>query len=570
MSSLARDTRHAPPTRPHALARTVALAVVIALAFVAVSVTGPRVAQASAVVQVLVDPPVADVGQAVRIAYSVRIRNETGAQVGALDFGALEMLSDPSPPQLPMMWGGGLALSIDTSSEYIVRANAPGRYVIAGARVYEAQSGRVISQHPPVTLVVRSPPGTPGAPLDYDAGEVDPNIPPPPPPPPPDPDAPPAGDLTGANFNPNAFLRVAVDNPNPYLGQQVTLRVWLYIGSSEANCEVSDEPTLAGFWNESLIPPTRECASRWFTTNIAGRYMSVGLVRKIAIFPSQTGVLTIGAVRASVEMISGGMFRSVQRLEVRSPDLQVEVREPPAAGRRVDYVPGTVGPVQLTAEVDRATGAVGETLAFTVHAMSDGSLASAVVAPPTNVDGVRVRVGGSHARHDTSGARVASSLDTEILVVPERPGRIDLGTVQIPYWDPARGVYDVASVQLPVITVTGAALARDDSAERGQDPQSELRGLNPSPSLRPYSTWFHRDAVALITIATPPVGLALFLSLGSLLRAMSRRRRARGREAHRPRGDRRGRRARAANGPRARRVPRGSRARPLARHAAQG
>ncbi len=519
MSNRARDSRSASPARRRALAWFVTLAVA------AVTLTLPRAARANAVVQVVVDPQVAEVGQAVRVAYAVRIRNETGAQVGPLDFGSLELLSDPSPPQLPMMWGGGFAMSIDTSMDYIVRATAPGRYVISGARVYEGQSGRVIAQQPPVTLIVRAPPGTPGA--DWDAGEPDPNIPPPPPPPPPDPDAPPPGDLTGADFNPNAFLRVAVDNPTPYLGQQVTLRVWLYVGSSEASCEVSDEPTLAGFWNEALIPPTRECASRWFTTAIAGRYMSVGLVRKIALFPSQTGQLTIGPVRATVDMITGGMFRSMQRLEVRSPDLQVEVREAPVAGRPADYVPGTVGPVQLTAEVDRNAGTVGETFAFTVHAASDGSLASATVVPPTHVDGVRVRVGGARARHDTSGDRVLSSLDTEILVVPERPGRIDLGAVAIPYWDPARGVYDVARTQLPVIHVTGAPLPRDGSGERGQDPQSELRGLNPSPSLRPHATWFRRDALPLATIATPPLGLALIVSIGTLVRAMSRRRRAR-------------------------------------------
>lgn len=528
MSTRTRDLRHALRTHRHALAWFL----VSTVAFVVLTSTRPREARASAVVQVVVDPPVAEVGQAVRVAYAVRIRDESGAQIGALDFGNLEVLSDASPPQLPMMWGGGFALSIDTSTDYIVRAPAPGRYVIAGARVFEARSGRVIAQQAPVTLVVRPPPGST---QDYDAGaEPDPNVAPAPPAPPPDPDAPPAGDLTGADFNPNAFLRVAVDNPAPYLGQQVTLRVWLYIASSEANCEVSDEPTLAGFWNEALIPATRECASRWFTTNIAGRYMSVGLVRKIALFPSQSGRLTVGAVRANVEMISGGMFRSVQRMDVRSPDLQVDVREPPAAGRHPDYVPGTIGPVQLTADVDRTSGTTGETFAFTVHAMSDGSLASAIVAPPTHIDGVRVRVGSAHARHDISGDRVLSVLDIQILAVPERPGPMDLGTVELPYWDPVRGVYDVARAQLPVISVTGADLASSDPAARAQDPQSELRGLNPAPELRPHATWFHRDVLALAAIAAPPLGLALFLSLGVLLRAVSSRRRER---ADEKRGD---------------------------------
>jgi hypothetical protein len=475
-------------------------------------------ARAAARVQLTIDPPNPMVGEPFRAIYSVSIRNESGAQVAPIDFGGLELLSDPSPPQLPMMWGGGFALSIDTSTEYVLRAPAPGRYTISGARVIQGQTGRVIAQQAPITIVVQGGGGGSQSFAD-DAGVEDA-----PPPPPPDPDAPPVGDLTGADYNPNAFLRAAVDDPSPYLGQQITLRVWLYVASSEANCEITDEPTLPGFWNETLVPQTRECASRWFTTNVGGRYMSVGLVRKIALFPSQTGRLTIGPVRANVEMVSGGIFRAMQRLEARSPSIYVDVREPPAAGRPADYVPGTIGPVQLTAEVDRTSGAVGETFAFTVRAMSEGSLASTSLTIPSNIDGLRIRSGDAHATHDTSSGRVVSTLENEILVVPERPGRFDLGAVQVPYWDPQRNAYDVARAVLPVINVTGAPLARDDTQERGQDPQSELEPLIASPSLRPHRTWFQRGALPLATIAFPPLALIVGASFASLVRALRKRR----------------------------------------------
>ena len=505
--SLARDSRAVGLSRLHA---TLLSALILAI---------PSVASASANVQVTIDPPNPQVGQPFRVTYGVRIRNESGAQVGQLEFGALELLSDPSPPQLPMMWGGGFALSIDTNTEYILRAPSPGRYTISGARVYQANGGRVVAQQPPITIVV----GGTGAAID-DAGTPEANVTPAAPP---DPDAPPPGDLTGADYNPSAFLRAAVDVPNPYLGQQITLRVWLYVASSEANCEVTDEPTLAGFWNEALIPSTRECAARWFTTNVGGHFMSVGLVRKISLFPSQTGQLEIGPTRSNVEMLTGGMFRSMQRVQVRSPSIYVEVREPPTAGRPADYVPGTIGPIQLTAEVDRASGAVGETFAYTVHALSEGSLASTAIAVPSNIDGLRIRAGGAHAQHDITSGHVVSTLDTEILVVPERAGRFDLGTVQITYWDPVRNAYDVARAQMPPITAQGVALARDDSAEHGQDPQSELLALNASPVLRGYGTWFRRGAIPLVAIAVPPVALALFFSIGSMLRSLGRRRRER-------------------------------------------
>ena len=47
----------------------------------------------------------------------------------------------------------GALMSIDTANEYMVRALAPGRFAIRGARVLNA-TGRVIAQHPPVTVEV--------------------------------------------------------------------------------------------------------------------------------------------------------------------------------------------------------------------------------------------------------------------------------------------------------------------------------------------------------------------------------------------------------------------------------
>jgi hypothetical protein len=489
-----------------ALASLLALAILLA----------PAAARAAAYVELTADPPNPQAGEIIHVRYAVRIRNETAAQVAPLDFGQLELLSDPSPPQLPMMWGGGFAVSIDTASEYVLRAPAPGRYTISGARVIHAGTGRVIAQHPPLTLVV----GAPTAPDD--AGAVDAFVPPPPQ----DPDAPPLGDLTGAEYDPTAFLRVALDTPEPYLGQQVVLRVWLYVASTEANCEITREPQLSGFWNESLLPPMRECAARWFTSNVGGRYMSVGLVRRIALFPTQTGELTIGPMAANVEVLTGGLFRSLHRVEAHSPPLQVTVREPPAAGRPPGYVPGTVGPVSLVAQADRDQVAVGETVTVTVRATSEGSLASARIEPPSHLDGVRVRVGDTRAAHDASAGRVTTTLLTEFLIVPERPGTFDLGEVALPYWDPAAERYGVARTRLPVVRATGAALPAERPAAAG-DAASELRPLTREPSLRPHASLFARGPLPVAVVAAPPLAFALAGMATALGRRAARRARSR-------------------------------------------
>jgi hypothetical protein len=454
------------------------------------------------------EPTRAQVGEAVSVRYTVRIRDQGAVRIMPLEFGELQLLSDPSPPQVPMMWGAGFGFSIDTANEYLVRAPRPGRYLIAGARAVDPQSGRVIATAPPVTLVVGDV-SDEGADGGVTAGEADAaGLPPA------DPDAPPPGDLTGADYNLVGFLRVGVDRPRVYLGEQVMYRVWAYSSSPDAGCELSEEPTFPGFWNESALTPTRECAQRWFSQQVNGRFMAIGLMRKWALFATQTGVQRFGATAGRVDVMTGGMFRQVRRSESRTPQVEVEVLEPPLAGRPEGYVPGTIGPIVLEAAADRPTCATGETATISVRARSEGSLASAQLFFERNFDGARVRAaeGRTVIEHGATG-RFETVRTTDVLVVPERAGVVNLGEARMAYWDPGAGRYGVATVALPVVRAEGAAVSAGPAALEREDPELALRPLSPAPRLRGYAPTFARGPAALAA-AFAPAGAAALGSVG--------------------------------------------------------
>ncbi len=486
------------------------------------------IADARVQIDLVFEPPNPQAGEIITIRYGVRVTNEGEVQIAPLDFGSLELLSDNAPPQLPSMWGGGGYMTIESAREYNVRAPSPGRYVVRGARVINAM-GRVVAQHPDLVIVVTggaagTVPGLPGVPginpVDPDAGAYTPA------PPPVDPEAPPTGDLQGAEYNPTAFVRIALDPPRPYMGQQATLRAWLYVASTEATCDVQREPRLTGFWSESLLPPTQECAVRWFAQNVAGRYMSAGLVRRLAVFPSQAGRLTLGAMQLNVDVVTGGMFRSMQRVSATSPELVVEVREPPVDGSPADFVPGTVGPITLVAEIDRDELAVGETATITLRATSEGSMAAAAIRIPEHIDGLRIRDAGARSTRDHATGRIVTTLIDEVLVVADRPGRYELGEVTLPYWDANAERYDIARVRLPTFTATGAALRSDNSAAR-TDPSLELRPLSSRPSLDTRRALLPRGRWLWLLLWSPAALFAFASASSAAVRAASRRARER-------------------------------------------
>ncbi|MFO0602944.1 MAG: hypothetical protein U0324_07205 [Polyangiales bacterium] len=489
--------------------------------------------EALAVVQVTVEvnPPRPAAGQAFHVVYGLRVDNDGMATATPLQFPGLQVLANAAPPSTQNMmvfggFGGMGSITVQSSAEYIVMAPRAGRYVIRNARAVNDR-GQVVAQLPDVTVTV-DPPGTaqpqqpvqapppnampfPGMIPGFPNGILAPDTPPPPAAV--DPDAPPSGEIAASVYDPTGFVRLAVDKPTPYVGEQVTFRAWLYVPSGEVGCDAQHEPVLTGFWNEQLLDrgQTRCWRGAWQVV-AGGRQMIAGLVRKIALFPTRSGRQEIGGMEVIAEYIEGdAFFGQRRRIQVRSPTIVVDVREPPTEGRPDGYVPGLIGPLAITAELDRPSAPTGETVTLRLRAVGNGYLGAVGLPAPPRVDGLRMHPGSSRHEVDRSNeADVRGTLVSEHLVVAERPGTYALGVLNVPWFDPANGRYGTSTIPLPTLTATGPAPERDVDATR-EDPTVALDPLVESPSLTPYRTFFTSPARVWGTVAFPP---ALLVAAG--------------------------------------------------------
>lgn len=518
--------------------RSSALAAVSALALVALS------AEARAVVRVTLEtaPPQPVAGQPFRLVYTLQVQNDSMAQATQLQFPGLTVLANAAPPSTANMMIGGFGgmgmFTVQSSAEYVLMAPSAGRFTVRGAGAVDPQTGRASAQLAPYVITVLRA-GAPGAtPTAQPAQPMMQGFPPGMFPPgmfPPgmmapdqqpqapvtinNPDAPPTGEVSGALFDPAGFVRVAVDNPTPYVGQQTTLRIWLYVPASEAACNLLREPQLTGFWNEQLIERTQDCARRWYAQSVGGRTMSAGLVRKIALFPTRPGRQEIGAPEAIAEYIEGdGFFGRRRQITARGPSLVLDVREPPTQGRPQGYVPGLQGPLRITAELDRMSAATGETVTLRLRAEGNGYLGAVGLPTPPRVEGVRMHPGASHHEVDHSDeSNVRGLLTAEYLLVPERPGTHALGTLVVPWFDPSDERYHTTTVPLPSLIATGAALTRDADETR-EDPAVALDPFEASPSIEAHRPFFTTGARVWGAVALPPLALAM----AGLARALRR------------------------------------------------
>jgi len=89
----------------------------------------------------------------------------------------------------------------------------------------------------------------------------------------------------------NLFIRAVVDKRKTYLGEQVTVTYKLYTRLNiAAQMSISKLPQYQGFWAEELETSNN---ITFATEVIDGKQYRVGVLKKAALFPTQTGKLEI-------------------------------------------------------------------------------------------------------------------------------------------------------------------------------------------------------------------------------------------------------------------------------------
>lgn len=96
----------------------------------------------------------------------------------------------------------------------------------------------------------------------------------------------------------NLFIKATVDKRKVYQGEQVTVTYKLYTRLNiAAQMSVSKLPSYQGFWAEELETSNTIMFS---TENIKGKRFRVGILKKVALFPSQSGELSITPLELKV------------------------------------------------------------------------------------------------------------------------------------------------------------------------------------------------------------------------------------------------------------------------------
>ncbi len=338
---------------------------------------------------------------------------------------------------------------------------------------------------------------------------------------------PPAGLLDGAAYDEQAFLRTVVDKERAYVGEQVTVTVYLYMrGAIRSTPVIHREPLADAFWVQDLLPPNRALEPQRQAVN--GLPFDVYVLRRFAAFPLRDGDLTIGAMDVSLETgsifdIFGNGGGSLRREGV---PVTVHVRDLPRANRPQGDV--AVGRFELASHVDRTEVRTGDAVTLLATVRGTGNVREVELEVPA-IDGVRALSPEIRDEVTSPNDLVQGTRTFRWILVCEQPGEHRIPPLELATFDPSTETYQLLTTPPLTVTAVGAATATTDADDDASSAQSEHHELEVGPLHRtselersspPVST-----AWAFWVAAAVPPFVWLALVLGGLVRRRVRARR---------------------------------------------
>lgn len=419
-----------------------------------VSSAGAQAPHVSATITMNADRTRMEVGEIFRLTVEMRVQGASNVQVQLPDLGPFDIISRQVSTPYSLRFGFGNTQQVQSTTRHVLtlRSRQAGHIELAPAFV-ELSGRRFLSNA--LTFEIG---GAPGDPSYRDLTPTQ--------------QLPPANHLDGMDFDPNGFVRTWVDEGEPYVGQQVTVTVYLYLAQNlHGSPTITREPSTDGFWVQDLLGPSHTMTARRQTLN--GRRFQVYVLRRFAAFPLQEGELTIGATSLSIEQrgifnLLGG--RTQQPFQRTGVPLTITARPLPDGGP-----PGVphVGSLELVSELDRTQIATGDAVTLTLTATGRGHLEQLGIPTPS-VDGLRILAPEIRPVVSSPDGVVGGTRTIRWLIVPERPGSYSLGPFTVPVLDPRSGTWSVARARALTLVAAGNAItAVDDTAD---DPPAEPAG----------------------------------------------------------------------------------------------
>ncbi len=335
------------------------------------------------------------------------------------------------------------------------------------------------------------------------------------------------------------FLKAVVDQINPYLGEQIIVTFKLYTPTNRLQIDQPEKiPSYPGFWAQDLLKDATQYPQ--YTETVNGKKYIVAELRKAALFPQKSGLLTIDPLVQGViyqikvkgrnpfaddpffgndpffknfmdDSFMGGELQNVKKT-LRSNPISVNVKPLPSANRPLDFT-GAVGQLNLKAEVDHSVVNTNDGITLKVSVSGSGNLnlieKPAINFPPDfEVYDPKI-IDNFNNKGATSGTRTF-----EYLIIPRAAGNFSIDPIQYSYFDLTRKDFVTLRSESFKLKVNKGSGASTEPTSQGDVKilGSDIRYLMEAPlDIHTTGDYFYDKPLYWLILLLPVIGFILFL-----------------------------------------------------------
>jgi len=314
----------------------------------------------------------------------------------------------------------------------------------------------------------------------------------------------------------NVHVLASADRTTAYQGEQVTVSYSFYTRTRVGELQVAEMPSFSGFWVESVFD-ARELDYQ--EREYRGARYSAALIKKVALFPTRAGELTVGAMKMAGTVVRPGgfFFESAEPFLVSSSPITVDVKPLPDAGKPASFS-GGVGQFELSARLDRDSSTGGEPVNLTVAVSGTGNIKLIGVPEVPRMAGVRMLDPETKDDVGSQTGRLKGTREFVYPIMPQADGRFSVPSIEMGFFDPEKQVYYTRTTPPLEFTVSGAGLRSEAAGAQtggvrvvgtdivhikpvraaGLPPRPVLAGWNAAPPA--WSLGFYPLGIALMVL----------------------------------------------------------------------
>jgi hypothetical protein len=277
------------------------------------------------------------------------------------------------------------------------------------------------------------------------------------------------------------FMELTTEPDVVYAQAQVLFTLRLYVGVSTGRATLTAPETMGV---EAIVEKIGE--DRAYSTTRGGRYFDVR-ERRYAVFPQESGALTIGPVTFEAMVIPDRGFSRVQRF--RSDVLELDVLPavaPPAALAGAAWLPAQqVTLTEQWSEPDELAVGIPRTRTIVIEGLGllETQLPDVVLeAQP----GVRQYADQPELSREVTAEGLRSRRSVSYAVIAQAPGEVALAGVRLPWWNVIDQRWEVAELPEHTLRVTAGSDAAVETPAAAEPAAAAVAAAEPQASYWPW------------------------------------------------------------------------------------